>query len=177
MLRERTVPAHAVVHKAWPGFNLKPDGITEGYSNNVKTLRCDYPQEHDNNYPFANALAQYQLDPLNGGLTTIASDGGWVGQAWVLARIDPSSWSGAANAGSHQAQLPTNPSTNPPTYPFTDYIYGQFATGHGLQYGAYQYQRVWWRNTYNPPGWTFCTGIPTINSFALPPPNIGLPPT
>lgn len=45
----------------------------------------------------------------------------------------------------------------------SDYIYGPYATGHSqsgtFYYGAYQYAPVWWRDTFNPPGFVQCTSM------------------
>ena len=55
-----------------------------------------------------------------------------------------------------------------PATSLTDKIYGPQSTG---TYGAYQYEPVWWRDTYNPPGYTICTAglTPAYSTAYLPP--------
>jgi hypothetical protein len=80
---------------------------------------------------------------------------------WTFASVDLGSW--------RPDNLNKLPLPSLPTQSLTDYIYGPYATGHSQNgtwyYGAYQYSLggtqyspVWWRNTYNPPGFVYCTG-------------------
>ena len=149
----------------WTVYNLKPDGTTQQYSNNVTALRCNPGSNPSvNNYPFANALAQNQFRPPHGALTTINSNGEWVGQAWVFAKLDLRRW---------QDPYPNGRSAQLPSESLTDMIYVPQSTG---TYGAYQYESVWWRDTYNPPGYTICTSATTgAYSTAYPAPRIGPP--
>jgi hypothetical protein len=101
-------------------------------------------------------------------LTTINGDGGWVGQAWVFAKL---------NLGTWQNSYPNARTAQLPAESLTDKIYGPQST---MQYGAYQYEPVWWRDTYNPPGYTICTAAtfenkPGYYSTAWPAPNIAPP--
>ncbi|MBV9205381.1 MAG: hypothetical protein JO037_08235 [Actinobacteria bacterium] len=158
----------ALLPKVWPVYNLKPDGTNQQYSNNVTTLRCNPGSSSAPNYPFASALAQNQFRPPHGALTTINGDGGWVGQAWVFAKLNLNTWQNSY-PNARTAQLPAES--------LTDKIYGPQSTG---QYGAYQYEPVWWRDTYNPPGYTICTGAtfenkPGYYSTAWSAPNIAPP--
>ena len=154
----------ALLPKEWPVYNLKPDGTTQQFSNNVTTLKCN-PGNTVNNYPFASAKPENQFVPPQGALTSINGDGGWVGQAWVFAKLNLAIW---------QNPYPNPRTAQLPPTSLTDKIYGPQSTGED---GAYQYEPVWWRDTYNPPGHTICTAALTpAYSTAYPPPNIAPPP-
>jgi hypothetical protein len=154
----------ALLPVAWQGYNLKPDMKSQFFSNDVRTLKCN-PGNTVNNYPFANALPQNQFHAI----TTLAGDGGRVDQSWVLAKLNLGDWA-PASLVVRRAQLPTTS--------LTDKIYGTQAAGPN---GAFQYEPVWWRDTYNPPSHTICSawngsasGLDPSTAFA--PPNIVAPP-
>ncbi len=78
---------------------------------------------------------------------------------WTFANLNLNIWSPSNLSSNRTASLPNTS--------LTDYIYGPYATGHSQNgtwyYGAYQYSLgesqyspVWWRDTYNPPGYVQC---------------------
>jgi hypothetical protein len=160
----------ALLPVAWDGYNLMPDGLTQTSSNDVSALRCDWGQEQSGhqNKPFAGAPPENQFHATS----SIASDGSPVNQVWTFAKLDLNSWGNASN--NYSARNASLPSASQ-----TDYIYGQYATGHSVNgiyhFGAYQYAPVWWRDTYNPPGFAVCSSGPTLNSWASNPPAISRP--
>ncbi len=140
---------------AWPGYNLTPDFIAQMWSNDVSGLACAPP---NNNHSFISALPQNQFHAI----TSIAGDGGAVDQVWTFATLN-GHWNQSDASGTRGATLPSTP--------LTDYIYGPYATGHSQNgtwyYGAYQYAPVWWRDTYNPPGFVNCQSFYDIYGTQL----------
>jgi hypothetical protein len=179
----------ALVPAVWPGYNLKPypgNEYYQAYSNDTATLACDYAgtSKNTHQFPFANATKANQFwwvaPPARGqsppttqqqAITTFATDGGAVDQAWVFAQLNPGTW--ADHGGSART-------ATPPTTDLTHYIYG--ADSSNADHGAYQFAPVWWRNTYNPPSHTICWRLPPNSSpenywsTQYPPPNIPPPP-
>jgi hypothetical protein len=168
----------ALLPVAWDGYNLMPDGLTQTSSDDVSALRCDWGQEQSGhqNKPFAGAVPENQFHATS----SMASDGSPVNQVWTFAKLDLNSWGNAGNNYSpRNATLPAvSPQTG--TASQTNYIYGQYAKGHEdekgvYHFGAYQYEPVWWRDTYNPPSFAVCSSGPTLNSWASIPPPISPP--
>ena len=159
----------ALTPVAWSGQNLTPDFFSQTSSNNVATLGCAPP---DNNHSFIAALSQNQFHAT----TSIAGNGGAVDQVWTFANLN-SHWSLADFNGTRGATLPAKS--------LTDYIYGPYATGHSqsgtFYYGAYQYAPVWWRDTFNPPGFVLCTSMSNqvygVSYAAIPAQLFAPPPT
>ena len=131
----------------WSGYNLTPDFVTQTSSNDVTTLSCAPPYQ---NHSFISALSQNQFHAT----TSMTGNGGAVDQVWTFAEpLNLGVWSLDNFYGTRSATLPNTS--------LTDYIYGQYATGHEQQngtydYGAYQNAPEWWRDTYNPPGFVQC---------------------
>ena len=159
---------------AWPGYNLTGLGQP---SNDVNNFRCAAPPPLT---PFHTALW-----PQNQFLATTSIDGngGTVYQVWTFATLNLGIWS--------PSNLSENRSASLPTASQTDYIYGQYATGHSQNgtwyYGAYQYSLgqtayspVWWRDTYNPPGFVSCVAqgqsAPVVDYAVQPGQMIAPPP-
>jgi hypothetical protein len=138
---------------AWPGYNLTPDFKFQFDSNDVSTLSCAPPQ---NNHSFIAALPQNQFHAI----TSIAGNGGAVDQVWTFATL---------NGHWINYDTGTRGATLPPTSQ-TDYIYGPYATGHSQNgtwyFGAYQYAPVWWRDTYDPPGFVVCNSEGRSGNFS-----------
>jgi hypothetical protein len=157
----------ALLPVAWSGYNLTP--VEQSSSNDVTTLQCGSGPKYHAALPFSGALPQNQFHAV----TSIAGDGSAVDRVWLFTNLDLGLWS-ANNASPRQAQVPTES--------LTDLIYGPYATtGHTKKgifyYGAYQYEPVWWRDTYNPPAHVICAPASTdATSVAYPPPRIAPPP-
>ena len=147
----------ALVPTTWPGWNLKPDGVSQTSSDDVTQLACDGNVEKSgtNTYPFAGALPDNQYHAA----TTIDGAGHAVDQVWTFATL--SGWSGTGK------RIATVPATS-----LTGSIYGPGS--QNVQSGAFQYGPDWWRDTYNPPGHTICLSSGFLSS-AFPPPNAGQP--
>lgn len=159
---------------AWAGYNLTGYGQP---SNDVNSFRCAAPPPTT---PFHSALW-----PQNQFLaaTSIDGNGGTVYQVWTFANPNLGVWS--------PSNLSSNRSASMPNTSLTDYIYGPYATGHAQNgtwyYGAYQYSLgapqyspVWWRDTYNPPGYLQCAALgestPVADYAAQPAQMIAAPP-
>ena len=131
----------------WSGYNLTPDFVTQTSSNDVTAVSCAPPYQ---NYAFHSALSQNQFHAT----TSMTGNGGAVDQVWTFAEpLNLGVWSLDNFYVNRTATLPNTS--------LTDYIYGQYATGHEQQNGTYYYGAdqnapEWWRDTYNPPGFVQC---------------------
>jgi hypothetical protein len=159
---------------AWPAYNLTGLGQP---SNDVNSFSCASAPPHN---PFHSAMW-----PQNQFLaaTSIDGSGGTVDEVWTFADLNFGVWS--------PANLSSNRTASMPTTSLTDYIYGPYATGHSQSgtwyYGGYQYSLgypqyspVWWRDTYNPPGYVQCAAVgessPVADYASQPGQQISSPP-
>ena len=179
----------ALIPTVWAAYNLKYDNFFYGQQPVRSTdpfIQCDSNSDSGtknhhhvpwgNNVTLPNQFYWTPRRPVNTpqpqfrALTSLDNNGG-VYQAWAFSRVNNNDTPVYTTAGWGV----TVPSTD-----LTHYIYGANSTDG--DYGAYQFAPVWWRNTYNPPSYTQCYGIPSgdsgynYNSTAYPPPNIPPPP-
>ncbi len=179
----------ALVPAAWSGYNLKPDDKTQTSSDDVKQLRCDPEADtiagQHHNYPFAPAGDAPNDRNLFHAATRI-TNGAPVDEVWLFANLDLNVWSSTQHLqDTRTAQLPSATVVAGVQRVLSDNIYGPTSTEYdpaNSVVGAYQYEPVWWRNTYNPPAHTICKSAPLGEiyqpsqvSVAYPPPNLMQP--